>query len=108
MYFLIVEFNLKIILEEYKKTEGNNYTTFKKEKILLTSRSGEEISIGMKYRVKFEIECDMNQLEPIVTDEFFEMAESYQFLNIHIKSKYGNIKKDQFLILLNLSISKKN
>lgn len=63
----------------------------------MTSKSGEECTYGVKYKVNFEIECDINQLDPIVTENFFDKDDSYCFLNIHIKSRYGKLMK---LILL--------
>ena len=56
----------------------------------MTTRSGEYLSSGIKYKVNFEIECDINQLDPIVTRNDFEQNEVNYFLNIYIKSKYGN------------------
>jgi len=62
-----------------------------KNKILLTTISGEECPTGLLYKVNFEIECDMQQIDPILTNFIKNVNHQECNLNIFIKSKYGKI-----------------
>lgn len=61
----------------------------KVNKIILTTKSGEECAFGIFYKVNFEIECDMNQKDPVLLNYVFDMDKSKCDLNLKIKSRYG-------------------